>query len=309
MIYTVTLNPALDRELTVPEISFDTVLRATTLRVDYGGKGFNVSRALHKLGAESVALGFVGGLTGVRIAAGLASLGIPTDFVEIGDETRTNISIVSATASQYVKVNEAGPSITPDERAALLQKITALAQPGDWWVLSGSLPRGLPVDCYAEIVDILRSAGARAVVDTSGEPLQYACAALPFLVKPNAHEATELTGIPISSPGDSGAAIAAIHKMGVENVFISFGEAGAVLSNGRQIWAATAPQIVERNPIGAGDSSVAGLMFGLSQNLPLPESLCWGVACGTTAASLSGTAVGDYALVASFFEQVLVRAL
>src|SRR3954451_24411287 len=112
MIYTVTLNPALDRELTVPALVFDDVLRATETRVDCGGKGFNVSRMLAALGAESIALGFAGGHTGAMLRDGLAALGIETDFVQIGGETRTNVSIVMTNDGHYVKVNEAGPTIS-----------------------------------------------------------------------------------------------------------------------------------------------------------------------------------------------------
>ncbi|MDX9954645.1 MAG: 1-phosphofructokinase [Anaerolineae bacterium] len=309
MIYTVTLNPALDRELTVPEIRFNDVLRATVVRNDSGGKGFNVSRALHALGTETVALGFIGGETGARIARGLAELGIATDFIGVGGETRTNISIVSETAAHHIKVNEAGPTITPEEQAAMLAQVEALAHEGDWWVLSGSLPKGIAPDFYAQIVERVQCAGARAMLDTSGAPLKHACAARPFIAKPNAFEATELTGIPVTSPEDAGAAVAAIHDLGVENVYMSFGKAGALISDGHTCWFGAAPTIKERNPIGAGDCAVAGLMWGLSRGLPLPEALRWGIASGTTAASLPGTGVGDLGLVSSFFEQVVIRTL
>ncbi len=309
MIYTVTLNPALDRELTVPEIRFNDVLRATVVRNDSGGKGFNVSRALHALGTETVALGFVGGETGARIARGLAELGIATDFVAISGETRTNISIVSETATHHIKVNEAGPTITPEEQAALLEQIEKRACEDDWWVLSGSLPKGVAPEFYAQIIERVQRVGGRAMLDTSGAPLKHACAARPFIAKPNAFEATELTGIPVTSPEDAGAAVAAIHALGVENVYMSFGKAGALVSDGRTCWFGAAPVIKERNPIGAGDCAVAGLMWGLSRGLPLPEALRWGIASGTTAASLPGTGVGDLALVSSFFEQVVIRIL
>jgi len=112
MIYTVTLNPAIDRELTIPALAFDEVLRATAARVDLGGKGFNVSRMLAALGATSVALGFAGGHAGAMLRDGLSALGIETDFVWIAGETRTNVSIVIADERQHIKVNEAGPHVT-----------------------------------------------------------------------------------------------------------------------------------------------------------------------------------------------------
>ncbi len=298
MIYTVTLNPSLDRELTVPEIQFDEVLRATELRIDYGGKGFNVSRALCALGAQSIALGFVGGMTGRRMSEGLARLGIGTDFVGIEGETRTNISIVSSGQSHYIKVNEPGPMITSGEETAMLHKITGLARAGDWWVLSGNLPQGVSPAFYAEIIGRVQAAGARVVLDTSGEPLKHGCQAGPYLVKPNASEASELTGFSVTCPEQAREAVKAILDLGARNVFMSFGKLGALFCDGRQTWFAAAPEVEERNPIGAGDCAVAGLVWGLSRGLTPAEALRWGVASGSAACSLAGTAVGDYELVA-----------
>lgn len=309
MIYTVTLNPALDRELTVSAIQYDEVLRATEVRIDYGGKGFNVSRALCALGQSSVALGFLGGITGRRFVEGLPCLGIEVDFVEIKDETRTNISIVTANRSRYLKVNEPGPEISRDEQAALLQKVKRLAKPGDWWVLSGNLPRGVPTTFYAQMIELVQAADARVVLDTSGEPLKHGCEAKPYLVKPNADEAAELTGIPVTTPEAAREAVLAIVALGAQNVFMSFGKLGALLFDGQKAWFAAAPRIEERNPIGAGDCAVAGLTWGLSQNLPASEALRWGVASGSAAASLAGTTVGDYALVSALVEQVHVKPL
>lgn len=306
MIYTVTLNPALDRELTVPALQFDAVLRASALRVDFGGKGFNVSRALAALGAESVALGFVGGLTGRRIADGLAGLGIATDFVEIGGETRTNVSIVSETETHHLKVNEAGPTIAPAEVAALLEKIEALAKPDDWWVLSGSLPPGAPTGIYADMIKRIQAAGGQAIVDTSGGPLGPACQAGPYLAKPNALEAGELTGLPVDSSDEVRAAARQMQALGVPHVLVSLGKDGALLCAGNETWLATPPPIEERNPIGAGDASVAGLVYGLSQQMDWPSALRWSMGSGAATASLPGTEVGSLTLVAELAEQVKI---
>ncbi len=128
MIYTITLNPAVDKELVVPALEFDTVLRSQKINVDYGGKGFNVSRILKSLGTDSVALGFAGGNSGELLRNGLSSLGIDTDFVWVDGETRTNVSIVTETPSHYVKVNEPGPTISAKELEALRQKVNALGR-------------------------------------------------------------------------------------------------------------------------------------------------------------------------------------
>jgi 1-phosphofructokinase family hexose kinase len=304
MIYTLTLNPALDRELTVAAFAFDEVLRASAVRVDCGGKGFNVSRALAALGAESIALGFIGGATGESLTVRLADLGIRTDFVPVADETRTNISIVTKDHMHYLKVNDPGPTIAPAEQTRLLQKIRALARPGDWWVLAGSLPPGVPATFYAQVIRLVQSAGAHAILDTSGDPLRFGCEARPFLAKPNAAEVGELTGTPVTSPDEAREAMGKIHALGVQNVVISLGQGGALYSDGQNIWQAEPPAVEERNPIGAGDALVAGLVWGLSHGYSEPEVLRWGVACGAAAATLDGTAMGPRSLVESLVRKV-----
>jgi 1-phosphofructokinase family hexose kinase len=304
MIYTVTLNPAVDRELVVEEITFDTVLRASKWRVDCGGKGFNVARMLQSLGTSSVALGFAAGKAGELLNDELQSLGIKTGFVWTTGETRTNVSIVNADHSHHIKVNEPGPTISGDDLVKLMQKIRGLARPGDGWVLAGSLPPGVPPSIYADMITILQSAGAQVFLDTSDEALRQACQANPFLIKPNAEETQELTGLPINTPAEIAAAGRAIQAMGVGNVIISLGKQGALLVNRQRAWLAASPEIVERNPIGAGDSMVAGLVWGLSQGHGMPEALCRGIACGAATASQSGTSVGTLAQVNKLLSQV-----
>jgi 1-phosphofructokinase family hexose kinase len=307
MIYTVTLNPAVDRELTVPAILFDSVLRATAWHVDVGGKGFNVSRMLHALGADSVALGFAGGRAGELLQDGLHALGIETDFVWVEGETRTNVSIVATEQARYVKVNEPGPTITAVAQDALLEKVGQRAVPGDWWVLAGSLPPGIPATIYADLITVIQDAGAHVILDSSGAALHHGCAARPFLVKPNEVEAGQLTGLPVDTPEEVVAAARAVHRLGVTAVVVSLGKRGALLVDGEQVWQATPPTIQERNPIGAGDSMVGGLVWALSQDLPLPDALRWGMACGAATASRAGTAVGDLPHVQTLVNQVQLR--
>ncbi len=171
MIYTLTLNPAVDRELTVPEVEFDSVLRASESRVDFGGKGFNVSRLLKGMDEPSVAVGFLGGNAGELLQKGLQDLGIGTDFVWVAGETRTNVSIVTQSHDRYIKVNEKGPLVDAAKQKELLDKIDLLAKHGDWWVLAGSMPPGIDDDFYARIVNVLNKHDAQAILDTTGQAL------------------------------------------------------------------------------------------------------------------------------------------
>lgn len=304
MLFTVTLNPAVDRELIVPEIKFDTVMRASSWRVDWGGKGFNVSRMLKSLGQDSTALGFAGGRSGEMLRDGLALLGIQTEFVWVHGETRTNISIVGDSPSHYVKVNEPGPTITNDQIQQILELIDGLAYAGDWWVLSGSLPPRVGADIYGQIIQILRRAGAKPILDAEGEVLRIGCQAQPFLVKPNHSEAETLTGLQTESVEEAVQTARTIRNMGPENVVISMGEKGAVLANQSGAWVIHTPKIQMRNPIGAGDSLVGGLVWGLNRGESVLESLKWGVACGAATASLSGTALGTQEMVGRLLKEI-----
>jgi 1-phosphofructokinase family hexose kinase len=309
VIYTLTLNPAVDRELTVPVIEFNTVLRATAWQVDFGGKGFNVSRLLSALGTPNVALGFAGGRSGELLRDGLESLGIQTDFIWIDQETRTNVSIVSQAQGRQIKANEPGPQISATYQEALVRAVRQKAKPGDWWVLAGSLPPGVPATFYADLIEILQSAGAFAILDTSGDALSAGCRARPYLVKPNDLETQMLTGLPVDTIDDIAAAAQAVRRMGIAHVAISRGKKGALLAEPHGLWAAASPEVKELNPIGAGDSMVGGLVWGMAQGLPPEEALRWGVACGAAAASLSGTEVGSRAAVEALLPQTDVQPL
>jgi len=304
MIYTLTLNPAVDRELTVPAIEFDSVLRASESRLDFGGKGFNVSRLLKGMNEPSTAVGFLGGEAGGLLQKGLQNLGIGTDFVWVPEETRTNVSIVTQSHDHYLKVNEKGPAVDEPKQKELLEKIDELAKTGDWWVLAGSLPPGIPNDIYARVLNVLNKHGANTILDTSGESLKLGCVEKPYLVKPNAEEAHMLTSLPMDTPAEIAAGAAEIRRMGARNVVISMGKAGALLHTADGSWLTHTPKIQEKNPIGAGDSMVGGLVWALTQGIALKEALGWGVASGAATASLPGTEVGSRSLIEALFLQV-----
>jgi 1-phosphofructokinase family hexose kinase len=304
MIYTVTLNPAIDRELVVPDIVPNTVLRATQSRVDFGGKGFYVARMLSVLDTPSVALGFAGGDNGKMLHDGLRAIGIETDFIWVEEATRTNVSIVASDFTQYVKVNEPGPTISKAHLSALEQKIHGLAQPDDWWVLAGSLPPGVPLTIYADLISIVQAAGGHAILDTSGEALYHGCKAKPFLIKPNTAEARKLTDLDLDNSSQLPIAAEAIRAMGPAHVLISMGKKGAIMANGKKIWSAQSPEIIELNPIGAGDAMVGGLVCGLSRGQRLQEAFTLAIACGAATAAQPGTGVGTTGKINDLLSQI-----
>ena len=307
MIVTVTPNPGLDRTLLVPHIVFNEVTRATSLRLDWGGKGFNVSRALQALGAESIAMGFVGGATGRMLAQGLDSLGIATEFVRIAGETRTNVVIAEPDGMRHVKVNEAGPTIHARELVDFLNLVRERVRPDDVWALSGSLPLGVPSDFYAQVITLVQAAGARAFLDTSGEPLRLGCAAQPYLVKPNTLEAEEITGREIRSKADILDAAGFVLAQGIELAAVSLGADGLLLASQHGAAWARPPAVQARNAVGAGDALMAGIIWALTRELPLDQVARWGVACGTASAMREGVSFSTYAEVKALYRQVQIE--
>ncbi|WP_298983403.1 1-phosphofructokinase family hexose kinase [Caldilinea sp.] len=279
-IYTVSVNPAIDLFLDVPEIVFDEVLRATAVRRVWAGKGFNVSRALQRLGGKSTALGFVGGYAGMAIRAGLEAEGIATDFVTVEEETRTNVMIVDLRVGRHIKVNQTGAPVSAAAQEKFRACVRRHLKPGDLWVLTGSLAPGLSTDFYAELIELLHAGGAWAALDTSGAALRAGCAARPELVKPNVAEAYDLTGERVTSMEDACRAVAAFHAAGARRVALSMGAQGLLYSDGETLVHAAPPPVRVRTAVGAGDALLGGLVWALAQGMPSIEVARWGAATG-----------------------------
>jgi 1-phosphofructokinase family hexose kinase len=279
-IYTVSVNPAIDLFLDVPAVIFDAVLRATAVRRVWAGKGFNVSRAVQRLGGASMAMGFVGGYAGMAIRAGLEAEGIATDFVSVDDETRTNVMVVDQSTGRHIKVNQAGAPVPPAAQDAFLARVRHHLAPGDLWVLTGSLAPGLDVAFYAELTKLIHAAGAFAVLDSSGAALRHGCAARPDLVKPNTVEARDLTGAAVTSVADAVRAVASFHAAGAQRVALSMGADGLLYSDGATVVHVAPPPLTVRTAVGAGDTLLGGLVWALTQGMAAVEVACWGVATG-----------------------------
>jgi 1-phosphofructokinase family hexose kinase len=222
-IFTVTVNPSIDREWIVDSLDFDRILHSLESHIDVGGKGINVSRMLNTLGVKTTALGFVGGQNGEFLQNGLQSQVIDIDFIWIKGNSRTNISVTNHQNNHYIKINEPGPEISAGEQNQLIEKIKMLAHKGDCWVLSGSLPPCVPPDYYAKLIEIIQAKGAIAILDTSGEALAHGCNTAPFMIKPNTSELQELTKMPVDDTNKILNAVDQLHKKGIQIIIISMG--------------------------------------------------------------------------------------
>ena len=306
MIYTITLNPALDKQLTVAEIRFNDVLIAEKVQLDFGGKGFNVSRMLKELNQPSKAVGLLGGQTGKTIADGLKAQGIEVVSIPVSGETRTNVSIVTPGGSKHIKVNEKGPTVSEAEIQRVFQFISEKATSGTLWVLAGSIPPGVNASVYQQMTQKIKELGGDVVLDTSGEALIKGVQAHPKLVKPNLFELSQLTGREVTGLQEILDNPAIARAVGAEFVAVSAGDKGALLTDGEKTAICQPPEIQEANPVGAGDAMVAGLSFALYHGYDLEQALMLGVACGTASAMQSGTRMPEWDLVEEVRQQVRI---
>ncbi len=302
MIVTVTPNPSIDRTVTLPtRLVRGAVHRVDSVSSEPGGKGVNVARALTLAGLDTVAV-----LPAARhdpIVAALETYGVPFHAVPIAGAVRTNLAITE-TDGTTTKINEPGAAIDPSALTALTRAILERAASARWVVLSGSLPPGLPVTWYADLVAQLADYECKVAVDTSDAPLAALAAgfgvAAPDLIKPNAEELAGLAGLEPDvletalAQGDPDPVVLAARQLierGAKAVLATLGAAGAVLVNDTGSWLATPPPITPRSTVGAGDSSLAGYVRADVGGAQAPQRLQMAVAYGSAAAALPGSAL------------------
>ncbi|WP_329178131.1 1-phosphofructokinase family hexose kinase [Streptomyces sp. NBC_01477] len=294
MIITLSMNAALDVTYRVPALVPHTTHRVSDVAERPGGKGLNVARVLAALGHPVTVTGFAGGPTGAevrrRLAAGPYAGRITDALVPIAGQTRRTVGVVDAGSGDTTMFNEPGPTVTPGEWATLLGVYRGLLTAGggaDAVALCGSLPPGVPVGAYAELIREARAAGVYVLLDTDGPALRRGLAARPDLIKPNSEELTGLTGFaePVRAARDA-------HRRGARAVAASLGADGMLVVSGDGCWRAAPPARLAGNPTGAGDSAVAGLLSGVAEGLPWPARLARAVAL--SAATVLAPAAGEY---------------
>ena len=284
MIYTVTCNPALDCAVQLNGLTVGALNRTAGATLVAGGKGVNVSRVLSALGERNVALGFVAGSNGAMLEGALAQMGVETAFIRLPEgQTRINVKLYG---EQETELNAPGPAVSHQQVEGLLKDLSRL-QEDDLLCLCGSLPPGMGADSYARM---LKAAGVRAIVDTSGEALLCALSEKPWLVKPNRDELAALVGRELPTLADVIAAAEWLRDKGAENVLVSMGKDGALLcAEGKRLYQ-PAPEGEVVGTVGAGDSLVAGFAAGWQRYGDGAQALRLGVACGSATACAEGLA-------------------
>ncbi|EOH74396.1 tagatose-6-phosphate kinase [Enterococcus malodoratus] len=306
MILTITMNPSIDISYPLAEFKLDTVNRVRNVRKTAGGKGLNVTRILKQLDADVVASGLIGGFLGEEIKKDLDQTKIAHDFLPISGETRNCIAVLHE--GQQTEILESGPVITKEEAAAFLEHFEQLAKRASIISFSGSLPEGLSVDFYSQMLQ--RCEGKPVVLDCSGEALKEVLTgdAKPHLIKPNTEELAGLLEKPISTNAvELKAALSDSIFDGIEWIVVSMGGEGAFAKHFDKFYRVMIPKIAVVNPVGSGDATVAGLTDAIEKGFSDEAILKQGNVLGMLNAQEATTGYVELANYQTLFDQIKVE--
>jgi 6-phosphofructokinase 2 len=290
-IATLTMNPAIDKNSSVEQVIPEWKLRCKPPGHEPGGGGINVSRAIHRLDGQSVALYTAGGATGQMLQELLGYEGIINHRpIQIENLTRQNLTVLEESSGRQYRFAMPGPMLRDAEWRQCLDEVAILEPKTGYIVASGSLPPGAPNDFYARMASIAKEMGSRVIVDTSGEPLRLAAREGVYLLKPNLRELRQLAGRDLEDEAQQEAAAREIVESGqAEVVVVSLGAAGALLVSAAGQERLRSPTVPIRSRVGAGDSMVAGIVLALARGASLSDAVRYGVAAGAAAVMTPGT--------------------
>jgi 6-phosphofructokinase 2 len=287
-IITLTVNPSLDKSTEFTGIVAEQKIRCKTARYDAGGGGINVSKAIARLGGESLCVFTSGGSPGEKLEELVQQEGIAIKAIKTKNWTRENlVALDSITNAQY-RFCFPGASVFDDEKEAIIKAIQELKP--NYLITSGSLNEGMSTDFYQHIAAIAKQSGIKLIADTSGDALQKVLDEGVYLAKPNIGELAKLIGVErLEMDEVEAAARKLIENKSAEIVVVSLGAQGAILVTATQTEFVAAPHVEKKSTVGAGDSMVGGMVWALSQNKSVKEVVQWGVACGSAATMNEGT--------------------
>ncbi|MCR5887293.1 1-phosphofructokinase family hexose kinase [Hymenobacter sp. J193] len=308
-IVTLTLNPTVDKSTTADQIIPDQKLRCAAPKFEPGGGGINVSRALKRLGADSVAVFPVGGPSGQLLRELLTQEQIQQQPVETAGRTRENFIVVDARTGQQYRFGMPGTELAEDEQQQVLTTLRNLPTVPDFLVISGSLPPGVEPEFLVQIVRAAKDMGIKVVADTSGPALHRVLEEGVYLAKPNVGELSKMAGVEeLDNEAAAEVAQRLVREGKAEILVVSLGPQGACVVTRDFTDHVPAPSVKKRSTVGAGDSMVAGLVYGLSTGLSVRETARLGVACGTAATMNPGTELFRKADVDKLYQWLLQQA-
>ena len=306
MIATITLNPSLDENIMVHGLVVEETNRWVRRHRYAGGKGIDVSRAIHEMHGITIAYGFIGGLTGRAVEILLDEEGVLFSFTPIKQETRTNFIITDTKTSQQTIIGAPGPHISVNELGRFLKKMRKIHPGPNLLAAGGSVPPGVPVSIYYDIVTEAKGFGVRTILDSADQWFEEGIKAKPYLIKPNVHEAGALVGRELTTEEAIIEAALNLEEMGIEVVVISRGKDGIIATTKGSIIKAVPPSVRVRSAVGAGDCTIGGLALKLAYGEPLIEACRLAVAMGTAAVLTPGTELCRRADVEKLLPQIKV---
>ncbi len=309
MITTVTLNPAVDMFLAVDSLVPGTLHRVNNIVQQPGGKGINVAKALKSFDIPSISTGFLGGNHGQFIREQLHVLGLEEQFIEVPFDTRVNIKILGSD-TKVTEFNSVQENV-PNEEAwhHLEDAILRSATPDSWVSLCGSLPANCDVSWYNNMIHKIKARGAHILLDASDEPFRLGILAGPDIVKPNAQELSQFVNRELSTLEEVVDAAYEIIEQGVSQVIVSMGPDGLVAVTKKAVYQITVPRVNVVSSVGAGDTVVAGLLYGQVGHLSFEETLRFAAAAGTAAVSQVGVTQPLITQVKTILEKVCIKLL
>ncbi len=302
MILCVNPNAAIDKTVVVNSFRLNTIQRPERVMALPGGKGCNVARGLKRLGEEPVVTGWVGGYAGHFIEDGLRTEGLAAEFVWTPFESRTCLSILDPIDHTLTELYEKGEAIPIEKTAEFKAYFAANVARFSAVTLSGSLPPGVPLDFYRQLIEIAQAANVPVLLDSSGEALRQGVAAQPDLIKPNEAEVAELSGRALKTRSDFVDAARDLSTRYQTRVVISIGAEGAIAADQDRVWHVWPPPVTITSAVGSGDCLLAGLAFGLTHGFAFETAVQYGVAAGTANTLMAGAgvfALEDFAAVLS----------
>lgn len=303
MIYTITLNPAVDYVATLSKFESGSLNRTDTENFYPGGKGINVSRLLTRLGVENTALGFVAGFTGQFMEDSLALESVQTNFIHL-PSGNTRIGVKLKAGSEETEINAKGPEVSEDQVRKLVEMCDSI-EPQDFLVLAGKVANGMDEGFYEQLMEAY-SDRFKVVVDATGSALLKTLPFKPFLIKPNQHEIGEIFGVTLEDEADILYYGLKLQEMGAKNVLISLGGHGAILITAEgTLLRSNVPAGVVKNSVGAGDSMVAGFLAGYVLTEDYEQALKMGAACGSATAFSSDLAEAGF--IKELFKEIQVK--
>lgn len=307
MVITVTLNPAMDKTIAIQDFELGKVNRVSKLRYDIGGKGINVSKVLKKFGIPSACTGFIGGSWKNTFKKELRNMGIVNNFLEITEDTRTNIKVVDNKNKIYTDINEPGPEITEEELNDFINKFKSICNEGDIIALSGGACPNIPKNIYGILTKLAKEKGAFVILDAEGELLSEGIKEKPDIIKPNKHEFEILLNRNLNSEDDMICEAKKLIDNGLKKVLISLGEKGAILVSNKMVLYGEGLKVPVMSTVGAGDSMVAALIYSMLNNFDDEKTLKFAVATGAASVSLEGTQACDLNQVQSLVQKVNIN--